>query len=115
MRQGFVIAAIVLWVAINILGGLAEQQPLLQQTDNKIDMTQEQLLNQLKEPDVLDADVTFIGKVGSFLINFGKILTLYHPALWEGTASYIYFLLILPIGISFWVVFVFMLRGVGSS
>ncbi len=115
MRQTFVIAAIMLWIAINIMGNFAEQQALLDQEDTKTHMTQQDTLNYLSKPDVLDADVTFIGKVGSFLLNFGKILTLFHPALWQGTAVYIYYFLILPIGISFWVVFVFMLRGVGSS
>lgn len=122
MRQAFIIGAIILWVAINILGGLAEQQTLLGQTDPKIvgktgePLTQYELLEELQEPEITDWNVvTMFVKVGKFLILVGKAITLWHPALWQGSALYIYAFLIAPIGISFWVIFVMALRGIGSS
>lgn len=116
MRQGFIIAAIALWVAINYLGSIAEKQSLLGQTDTKTGLTQQETLEELRKPEITDVNiVTIFSKIGHYVIYFGKTLTLWHPALWQGSAMYIYFLLIMPIGISFWVTILLVLRGVGSS
>jgi hypothetical protein len=122
MRQAFIIGAIFLWVAINILGGLSEQQTLLGQTDPDVvgkdgqPLTQYETLGELQEPEITDWNVvTMFVKVGKFLVLVGKAITLWHPALWQGSALYIYAFLIAPIGISFWVIFVMALRGIGSS
>lgn len=117
MRQGFLIGAIILWVAINILGGIAElQSNPLDTTDSKTGLTQQETLEGLRKPEITDANpVTIVSKVWNFLKMLGSVLTLWHPTLWQGSAMYMYFLFILPIGISFWVVLVTILRGVGSG
>jgi hypothetical protein len=121
MRQGFMIAAVMLWVVINMLGNMAEKEALLSQPDPNItnesgEMTQEDVLYGLMKPEMSDTNlVTIVTKVWDFLKLVGKTITLWHPALWQGSAIYVYFLLIMPIGISFWVVFVMALRGVGSG
>ena len=116
MRQGFIIAAIILWIAVNIAGNFIEKQALLSQTDSETNLTQEETLNALTKPEIQDSNIiTVAWKVGNFLLTLGKTLTLYHPALWQGTAGYIYWFLILPIGISFWVVIALAIRGIGSS
>lgn len=116
MRQGFIIAAIVLWVAINYLGSIAEMQPLLGQIDTKTGLTQQQTLEEMRKPEITDVNIiTIFSKIGHYAILLGKILTLWHPAIWQGSAMYLYFLLILPIGISFWIILLMALRGVGSS
>ena len=122
MRQGFMIAAVMLWVVINMLGNMSEQEALLSQPDPNItnqegeEMTQEDVLYGLMKPEVSDTNlVTIITKVWDFLKLVGKTITLWHSALWQGSAIFLYFLLIMPIGISFWVVFVMALRGVGSG
>ena len=116
MRQAFFIGAIVLWVAINILGGIAQMETPLQDEDSYTGLTQEDTLKGLAKPEVTEVNVvTIFTKVWDFLKLAGSILTLYHPALWQGSAMTIYFLLIMPIGISFWAVFLLSLRGVGSG
>ena len=115
MRQGFIIGAIVLWVAINILGSIADMQPMLAQTDTKLGVNQQELMGDLTKPEITDTTFTFIGKIGGYIVTFGKILTLWHPAIWQGSAIYLYFFIIIPIGISFWIVIVMAIRGVGSS
>jgi hypothetical protein len=121
MRQGFIIGAIVLWVAINLLANFVQNESLLSQGQDVYDeegneLTQQQLMEQLQEPAITDLNpVTIITKVGDFLLFLGRAITLYHPALWQGSAIYLYAFLIAPIGISFWVVFVMALRGIGSS
>ena len=116
MRQGFIIAAIVLWVAINILGSIGERTTMLGEADPKLDnKTQQDIMDSITQQEIEDSGTTFIGKVGDTIVLLGKIFTLYHPSLWQGDAIYIYYFAILPIGISFWVVIAFMIRGVGSS
>jgi hypothetical protein len=116
MRQGFMIAAVILWVAINILGAISEGLTPLQQTDTKTGLTQQGTLDSLTEPDLRESGrISFATKLGSYLTTAGKIFTLMHPALWQGDAMLIYLFLILPIGISFWVVVVLAIRGVGSA
>lgn len=126
MRQGFLIGAIVLWVAINILGAFAEMQAPLSQTDPNVTndsgtaLTQQGTLDEIGKPSIVTDSgfvstiVTSVASIGKFIITLGKIFTLWHPALWQGTALYLYYLLILPIGASFWVVIIMDLRGVGS-
>ena len=126
MRQGFLIGAIVLWVAINILGSIAEMQPFLSQTDpnvtndSGVPLTQQGTLDEIGKPSIVTDSgfvstvVTSVTAIGKFLVTLGKIFTLWHPALWQGTALYLYYFLILPIGASFWVVVIMDLRGVGS-
>ena len=117
------IGAIMLWVAINILGNIAQQETLLAQTDPNVtnpqtgeELTQSETLEQLMKPEMTDVNlVTIFSKIWEFLKLVGKTLTLWHPALWQGSAMYVYFFLIMPIGISFWVVFVMALRGIGSG
>lgn len=116
MRQGFIIAAIALWVVINILGNFAAQQAHLAQVDSKTHLTQKETLDALAKPDIQDSNVVVQAwKIGQFLITLGKTITLFHADLWVGTAIYIYYFLVLPIGISFWVVIALAIRGVGSS
>lgn len=116
MRQGFIIGAIVLWVAINILGNIAEKQAWLGQTDSETGETQQDTLESLRSPELTDVNVvTIFTKLGEYLTTFGKVLTLWHPALWQGDAIFIYFFAILPIGLSFWVVLLLAIRGVGSG
>jgi hypothetical protein len=121
MRQTFIIGAIVLWVAINILGNFVQNEALMSQgmdVDDKdgVELTQQGLMGELQEPEITDFSlVTVFTKVGNFLKLLGRAITLYHPALWQGSAFYVYLFLIAPIGVSFWVVFVMALRGIGSS
>jgi hypothetical protein len=121
MRQGFIIGAIILWVAINILANGIQNEALLSQgmdvyDKDNTELTQQGLIGTLQEPEITDFNlVTIFTKVGNFLKLLGRAITLYHPALWQGSAFYIYAFLIAPIGISFWVVFVMALRGIGSS
>jgi hypothetical protein len=116
MRQSFIIGAIFLFIVINILGNIADQQALLAQTDSNTGYTQRGTLEQLMKPSITDSGITtFIDKIGDVAILLGKTITLWHPALWQGSGIYIYLLFFVPIGISFWVVLVLTLRGVGSS
>jgi hypothetical protein len=116
MRQAFIIFAIALWVIINLFGNIAEQETILGQTDTKTGLTQEETLNALTKPDVTDVNLlTIFTKIRDVLFLLGKIFTLYHPALWQNEAMLIYFGLILPVGISFWVIAILAIRGVGSS
>ena len=120
MRQGFVIGAIILWVIVNILGSIGEMDTMMGQSDPKITdsdgnaLTQHETLDELTHPNLTDSNITFIGRVGHYLTLAGRIFTLYHPALFQGDAIFIYYIF-LAIGISFWVVIIFMIRGVGSS
>jgi hypothetical protein len=115
MRQAFLIGAIFLWLGINILGNIADQQALLSQVDAKTGLTQKQTMEELRKPEVTDANMyTIFSKIGKVLITVGKIFTLWHPALWQGWAIYIYYF-VLAIGASFWVVLVLAIRGVGSG
>jgi hypothetical protein len=116
MRQSFIIGAIMLFVVINFLGNIADQQALLAQTDSSTNLTQQQTLDSLMKPTIADSNIaTVIIKVWDFLKVLGKTLTLWHPALWQGAALYLYLLFFIPIGISFWVVILMSIRGVGSS
>ncbi len=121
MRQAFMIGAIVLWVAINIIGSVIEMNvPLMQETEVTDDkgnpLTQKGILESAQEPELTDTNiVTMFTKLGSYIKVIGKVLTLYHQSLWQGSTILIYYFIILPIGISFWVVFVMAIRGVGSS
>jgi len=116
MRQAFIIFAIALWIVININGNIAEQEAILGQTDTKTGLTQQQTLNALGKPEITDVNiVTIFTKIGDVLFLLGKVFTLYHPALWQGVAIYVYFFVVLPVGISFWVVALMAIRGVGSS
>jgi hypothetical protein len=122
MRQGFLIGAIILWIAINILGNIADMQPLLGQVDNSRSgqgLTQAEALNSLSQPEITDqsffsAVISTINKIGSFVGLLGRSFILWHPALWQGDAIYIYYFF-LAIGVSFWVVLVLALRGTGSG
>jgi hypothetical protein len=122
MRQGFLIGAIILWIAINILGNIADMQPLLGQVDNSRSgqgLTQAEALNFLSQPEITDqsffsAVISTINKIGSFVGLLGRSFILWHPALWQGDAIYIYYFF-LAIGVSFWVVLVLSLRGTGSG
>lgn len=120
MRQAFIIGAIVLWVALNILGSICEMETPLQQTDTGSGLTQQETLEQMGEQGITDQSLvsgatSVWSKLGDFIMLFGRILTLWHPALWQGDAMLVYFALILPIGLSFWAVILFGIRGVGSS
>lgn len=116
MRQAFIIGAIFLFIVINILGNIADQQSLLAQADSHTGYTQHETLEELRKPDITDTSSgTFIGKMWSYIQLFGKTLTLWHPALWQGAFLYVYIGIFLPIGISFWVVIAFAIRGIGSS
>ena len=120
MRQGFIIGAILLWIVVNILGSIGEMETMMGQTDDKITgrdgtaLTQQQTLDELAQPNLTDSNITFIGRVGGYLKLAGRIFALWHPALFQGDAIYIYYVF-LAIGVSFWVVIIFMIRGVGSS
>ena len=103
-------------MAINILGNIASQEAILGQTDSETGLTQQETMEALRKPEITDVNmVTIFTKIGNFLVLLGKTFTLWHPAIWQGDAIYIYFLLILPIGLSFWAVVLFGLRGVGST
>lgn len=105
-----------LFVVINFLGNIADQQGLLAQTDTNTGLTQQQTLDSLMKPTIEDSNIiTVAAKVWDFLKVLGKTLTLWHPAFWQGSAIYIYLLFFIPIGISFWVVILMSIRGVGSS
>ena len=121
MRQAFMIGAIVLWVAINMIANVIQNESLLSQGQDVYDsegteLDQQGLLQELQEPQITDANpVTIFTRVKDFLLFIGRAITLYHPALWQGATFYLYAFLIVPIGISFWVIFVMALRGIGSS
>jgi len=116
MRQSFIIGAIFLFIIINLLGNISDKQALLSQTDSKTGYTQRGTLDELMKPSITDSGITtFIDKIGNAAIFLGKMLTLWHPALWQGSAIYLYYLIFVPIGISFWIVLILTLRGVGSS
>lgn len=122
MRQAFMIGAVMLWIFINIIGSVVEMETPLARTESHLlnpdgtPMSQSEILQAMEEPVLTDSNfVTMFSKLGDYIKIAGAVLTLYHPALWQGTAQYVYFFLIMPIGISFWVVFVMAIRGVGSS
>jgi len=116
MRQGFIIGAIMLWVGINLLGSIGEYQTPLAQVDSNTGLTGQQTLEGLTKPEVTDVNiVTIFSKVWDVLKMFGKIITLWHPAIWQGSLMYVYFFVVMPIGISFWVVILLALRGTGSG
>jgi hypothetical protein len=116
MRQAFLIGAIMLWVGLNILGGIGELQVPLQQVDSETGLTQEETLSGMQHPEITDVNIlTVFTKVWDFLKLVGAVIFLWHPVLWQGSAMYIYYFLILPIGVSFWAVFLMALRGTGSS
>jgi len=126
MRQAFIIGALVLFGIINILGSMSEMQAPFSQTDDNFigadgePMTEAQILEQLNKPEIVDTSwiasaTTVITKIGDYLLYFGKFISLYHPALWQGDMLFLYLTIILPIGISFWVVLLLSIRGVGSG
>lgn len=122
MRQGFLIGCLVLWIIVNILGNIADMQPLLGQADDTKSgqgLTQAETLDSLSQPEITDQSflstvVSTINKIGSFIGLLGRAFILWHPALWQGDAIYIYYFF-LAIGVSFWIVLVLALRGTGSG
>lgn len=110
------IGAIVLWVAINIIGSIVEMSVPLTRYDTEIEKYDYQVLDEARKPEITDINITtMFSKVGDFFMTIGKFLSLWHPSLWQGNTVFVYYFIILPIGISFWVILVMALRGVGSS
>lgn len=115
MRQAFLIGAIILWVGITMLGSIAEMVTPMQNVDAKTGLTEAETLEEMRKPEMTDANmITVFTKIGSAIMLVGRVIFLWHPALWQGDAIYIYYVF-LAIGISFWYVFLMGIRGVGSS
>lgn len=126
MRQSFIICMVILGVAIQMIGATLEQQPLLAQVDSKVTdtenpdgMTQQEVLDSLAEPSISDgfweSIVGGVTKIGTVMFMLGKIVFFYHASVWQGFGTYLYYLFILPLTVSFWVTVVVMLRGGSSS
>ena len=116
MRQAFMIGAIVLWVAINFIGSFVEMAAPLSGYDSKLGKSDIEIMDSASKPEMTDMNVaTIFSKIRDTLVLLGKFISLWHDSLWQGTLLYVYYFIILPIGISFWVVLVMALRGTGSS